>query len=40
MGPAAKKTRPMKSRRAGIKAQRRIDANNKILRKLEKEISK
>jgi hypothetical protein len=30
----------MKSRRAGIKAQVRIDNNNKILKKLEKEVSK
>jgi hypothetical protein len=40
MGTRAKKPRPMKSKKAGIKAQIRIDANNKILRKLEKEISK
>ena len=39
-GTKAKKPRAMKSRRAGIKAQVRIDNNNKILKKLEKEVSK
>jgi hypothetical protein len=40
MGTKAKKPRAMKSRKAGIKAQIRIDSNNKILKKLEKELSK
>jgi len=39
-GTKAKKPRAMKSRRAGIKSQVRIDNNNKILKKLEKEVSK
>lgn len=32
MANAAPKKKPMKSRRAGKKAQKRIDSNNKILK--------
>ena len=36
-GTRAKKPRPMKSRRSGIKTQKRIDQNHEVLKKLVKE---
>lgn len=35
MGTAAKKPKPMKSRRSGIKTQKRIDQNHKVLKKFK-----
>lgn len=34
MGSAAKKPRPMKSRKSGLKTKARIDENMKVLKKL------
>ena len=35
MGTAAKKPRPMRSRRSGVKKKKLVDANLAILKKLE-----
>lgn len=40
MGSAPKKPKPMKSKKAGIKTQKRIAANHQILKNFEKKISK
>lgn len=37
MGSAAKKPRPMKSRKSGLKTKARIDKNNEVLKKLSSE---
>jgi hypothetical protein len=38
MGSAAKKPRPMKSRKSGLKTKKRIDANILVIKKLESQI--
>jgi hypothetical protein len=38
MGSAAKKPRPMKSRKSGLKTKKRIDNNILVIKKLESQI--
>jgi hypothetical protein len=39
MGSAAKKPRPMKSRKSGLKTKKRIDNNILVIKKLESKIN-
>ena len=38
MGTAAKKPKPMKSKKSGIKTSKRITKNHEILKKIQNEI--
>lgn len=40
MGSAAPKPRPMRSRKSGIKTRKRIEENDKIIKKIEKSLKK
>ena len=39
MGSAAKKPRPMKSRKSGLKTKKRIENNILVIKKLESKIN-
>lgn len=40
MGSAAPKPRPMRSRKSGIKTRKRIEENDKVIKKIEKSLKK
>ena len=38
MGSASKKTRPMKSRKSGLKTKKRIDNNHLVIKSIESKM--